>query len=98
MVAWDEDDRCARVTEAGQRLEDDEVGFGGDRAVLVDVTGDQDGVDGGVPRHLHDLVQGGERLFVAGAPSKVLPHVPISRVQDSHGPSLPARVTRITSM
>ena len=65
VVAGDGHDPGPGVAEADESLEDDLVGAGIDGLVLVDVAGDEDGVDGRLTSGIDQQVEGGDGLLIA---------------------------------
>src|ERR1700685_3443548 len=84
MVAGHRDHLCACAGEREQRLDQDPLRVGAWRRGVVQVTGDQYGVDLMLLGNAGDLGQDGLLLVEAAAALKSLADVPVGGVQELH--------------
>src|SRR6202035_2543375 len=84
MVAGHGDDLCAGAGEREQRLDEDALRIGAGRGGVVQVAGDENGVDLMLLGEADDLGQDSFLLVEAAAALKSLADVPVGGVQELH--------------
>ena len=84
VVARDRDDRRARAGQRHQGADHQLLGGGGGRRTVVEVAGDEHGVDLVLPRDPDDLAEHLLLLVEPRLPLERLADVPVGRVQEPH--------------
>ena len=84
MVTGHGHDGDSRRMETDEGVEDDAVGIVCNRALIVDITRDENAIDRFGCGDLHDLRKGGVELVDARATPDRSPDVPVSSVKEAH--------------